>query len=129
MDVAAAWDTLCKLLDEALELHQEARAAWLERQTASEPERASLPLELLAAHGEALAVAGEAAPFWRGFDASHRDGGVALLWLARVHAALGDAEQAQAALREACEWLAGDPLPGDETLLEQARNEVEAVMA
>ena len=51
MDMSAdTWDSLSKLLDEALDLDQEARAAWLERQSASQPEQAAALRKLLAAH-------------------------------------------------------------------------------
>jgi eukaryotic-like serine/threonine-protein kinase len=45
-----AWRDLSRLLDEALDLHPAERAAWLDRQAASQPDRAGALRKLLAAH-------------------------------------------------------------------------------
>ena len=47
---ATTWTSLSKLLDEAFDLDSAARAAWLRRQAASQPELATVLRKLLAAH-------------------------------------------------------------------------------
>jgi Protein kinase domain len=47
---ATTWNTLSKLLDEALDLAPEARAIWLERLQTTQPQFASSVQQLLAAH-------------------------------------------------------------------------------
>jgi eukaryotic-like serine/threonine-protein kinase len=47
---ATAWNTISKLLDEALDLESTARAAWLERLHVTQPQLASSVKQLLAAH-------------------------------------------------------------------------------
>ena len=47
---ATTWTSLSKLLDEAFDLDSAARAGWLRRQAASQPELATVLRRLLAAH-------------------------------------------------------------------------------
>ncbi len=47
---ATTWNTISKLLDEALDLEPNARTGWLERLQATEPQLASSVQQLLAAH-------------------------------------------------------------------------------
>ncbi len=63
---------------------------------------------------------------WARSDPGHRDGGVALLWLARALAAGGRAPQAADAVRRAREILAAGGVLADQALLEQTQRELRA---
>ena len=121
----ATWDSLSKLLDEALDLDEEAREAWLEDQASSQPERAAAVRKLLAAHATsetddllarlpavdrgALGAERALRRIWPPACASARTGllrelgtgGMAEVWLAeRADGAFERAGRAQAAARQ-----------------------------
>jgi serine/threonine-protein kinase len=96
-------------------------------QPAMSPDRADLLVNLARAQiaigrpEEAVASAGQAAAFWRAFDAANRNTGIALVWYARALQAAGRMPEAAEPLRQADAILRAKGLPAERSLLEQTK--------
>jgi eukaryotic-like serine/threonine-protein kinase len=113
----------------AFETLTRARELFESLQPALSPDRADLLVNLarvqiaIGRPEEAVASAGQAAAFWRSFDAANRSTGIALLWHARALHAAGDQTKATEPLQQASAILAIKGQPADRSLLERTRAE------
>jgi serine/threonine-protein kinase len=117
---------------ESLAQLQQAQALLRHSQPNGSPDLADISIDLSRAQfalGQpdlAQMAAREALTFWERLDPRGRDRGVALLWLARALAAMGQMPQASDALHEARGALGATSLPDDGALLAQAQREITA---